>query len=147
MRQALIAAAAVFFAVPAAATEIAVSMDQTSLVRLDRAAHTVVVGNPSIADASTQDGRTIFVQGKSFGVTNLIVLDAQGGEVMNARVVVQEAAGRQVTVWRGTARVTYACAPRCERTPVPGDAPEAFNDTNAQIAAKADLVHSAISGE
>src|SRR3972149_3054878 len=55
-----------------------VLVDQATLVRLDRPAAEIVVGNPSIADVSVESGKVLVVTGKSFGETNLIVMDADG---------------------------------------------------------------------
>ena len=65
----------------AANNGVAVLVDQATLVRLDRPAAEIVVGNPSIADVSVQSSKLLVITGKSFGETNLIVMDArrQGG--------------------------------------------------------------------
>ncbi|TIL55424.1 MAG: hypothetical protein E5Y81_23815, partial [Mesorhizobium sp.] len=65
---ALLAATALI--VPAkAGAGIEVTMNQAKIVKLSRAADTIVVGNPAIADASVQDASTIVLTGKGFGVT------------------------------------------------------------------------------
>ena len=56
----------------AASNVVQVLVDQATLVRLDRPAAEIVVGNPSIADVSVQSGKVLVVTGKSFGETNLI---------------------------------------------------------------------------
>ena len=53
-------------------------MNQAKIVKLSRAADTIVIGNPEIADASVQDASTVVLTGKGFGVTNLVVLDEDG---------------------------------------------------------------------
>lgn len=90
--------------VPAASKDIEVLIDQATMLRLERPAAEIVVGNPSIADVSVQNGKAIVLTGKSFGQTNLIVIDAQGKVIINRRVVVQEPAGGYVTVYRGKNR-------------------------------------------
>jgi len=62
----------------AAKNDVEVIIDEATLLRLDRPAAEIVVGNPSIADVSVQSGRVLIVTGKSFGETNLIVMDADG---------------------------------------------------------------------
>lgn len=100
-----------------------VNYDQSSVLHLDRAAKTVLVGNASIADAQLVNDRTIYVLGRNFGNTNIIAIDAEGGEVMNTRVTVGTPEELQVTVYRGPAgQRNLACAPQCERTITPGDA-------------------------
>jgi hypothetical protein len=96
--------------------------DQNTLLRLDRPAKTVIVGNPSIADVQFVDPRTVYVVGRMFGNTNLIAIDADGGEVLNAQVTVTGADASQVTLYRGpNGQRNLACAPQCERTMTQGD--------------------------
>src|SRR4030081_3444321 len=73
----------------AASNVVQVLVDQATLVRLDRPAAEIVVGNPSIADVSVQSGKVLVVTGKSFGETNLIVMDADGKVVANRQLLVQ----------------------------------------------------------
>ena len=63
-------------------------MNQAKIVKLSRPADTIVVGNPAIADASVQDGTTIVLTGKGFGVTNLVVLDEDGNPIVDEQVTV-----------------------------------------------------------
>ena len=57
---------------------IEVTMNQAKIVKLSRAADTIIIGNPEIADASVQDASTVVLTGKGFGVTNLVILDEAG---------------------------------------------------------------------
>lgn len=123
----------------AAASDMNVAIDQTSMFSLDRPAKTLVVGNPSIADVSTQDGKIVFLMGRSFGTTNFIALDAEGKEIVNAKVTVSGAPGRVVTLQRGAARTTLSCADRCEPTAMPGDGADSFSAAAQQIQQKAGL--------
>src|SRR4029077_7554810 len=75
------AVAAVLVALPAQADTIAVSVDRAKVMRISRPADVVIVGNPAIADATVQDNQTLIITGKSFGTTNLIVLDAMGQSI------------------------------------------------------------------
>src|SRR5689334_2493493 len=74
----------------AAANDVIVLIDEASLMRLDRPAAEIVVGNPSIADVSVQSGKVLIITGKSFGETNLVVIDADGKMITNRRLIVQE---------------------------------------------------------
>ena len=85
----------------AASNVVQVLVDQATLVRLDRPAAEIVVGNPSIADVSVQSGKVLVVTGKSFGETNLIVMDADGKVVANRQLIVQEPRTGFVTMYRG----------------------------------------------
>jgi Flp pilus assembly secretin CpaC len=62
---------------------IEVTMNQAKIVRLTRPADTIVVGNSAIADAAIQDASTIVLTGKGLGVTNLVVLDAEGSPIVD----------------------------------------------------------------
>ena len=118
--------------------EMRVDFDQTSVVRLDRAAKTVLVGNPAIADVQMVDPKTVYVLGRMFGQTNIVALDASGAEVMNTRVTVGVSNASVVTLYRGAqGQRTLACSPRCERTLTQGDADFAPISTDADK--KADI--------
>jgi hypothetical protein len=109
----------------ASAAGLSVGIDMSTPVRLEKDAASVVVGNPAIADVYIQNGRLVFLQGRSFGTTNLIALDAQGKEIINTPVTVTGTHGQTVTLQRGAdQRVTYACAGRCEPSVMQGDDPE-----------------------
>lgn len=96
---------------------------------------TLVIGNPAIADAVLpRSGDNLMVlTGKSYGMTNIIALDADGRPLGETLVRVEQPATPTVTVMRGTLRETWICAPRCEQTLTLGDNPEFFGNSNAQI--------------
>jgi hypothetical protein len=124
-----------------------VLVDQATLVRLDRQAAEIVVGNPSIADVSVQSGKLLVVTGKSFGETNLIVMDADGKVVVSRRLIVQEPRTGFVTLYRGSARQTLHCSPYCTPPLVIGDAPDSFGAVASQITTKQSISQSAAEGE
>jgi len=99
-----------------------VEYDKATAVHLDESVKTVVVGNASIAEALLVNDRLIYVQGRIFGNTNLIALDANGREILHALVTVGAPDNAQVTLYRGNAQFNLACSPRCERTVTMGDA-------------------------
>jgi Flp pilus assembly secretin CpaC len=111
-------AAAAFAALASAAAHaeagIEVVMNQAKIVKLARAADTVVVGNPAIADASVQDASTIVLTGKGFGVTNLVVLDQQGSPIIDEQVTVTRGTASTVRIYRRAQVQTMSCAPFCE---------------------------------
>lgn len=122
------AAALVFLPTIASADESAerpqlrVEYDQATVVRLDRPAKTVVVGNAAIADALLISDRTVYVQGRMFGNTNIVAIDGEGNEVINTLVTVGAPMSQQVTLYRGpVGQQNLACAPHCERTVTQGD--------------------------
>jgi hypothetical protein len=145
---ALVATLLVLAVDPAAAADpvVAVLIDQATLVRLERPAAEIVVGNPSIADVSVQSGKVLVVTGKSFGETNLIVMDADGKVFVNRRLVVQEPRSGFVTVYRGPARQTLHCAPNCTPPLVIGDDPDYFESVSKEIKTKQAISQSSAEG-
>ena len=148
-RLAVVAALLAVAVHPAAAAETVVDVlvDQATLVRLERPAAEIVVGNPSIADVSVQSGKMLVVTGKSFGETNLIVMDADGKVFVNRRLIVQEPRTGLVTLYRGSARQTLHCAPYCTPPLVIGDSADAFGSVASQITTKQSISQSAAEGE
>jgi Flp pilus assembly secretin CpaC len=116
-----------------------VEYDKATAVHLDESVKTVVVGNASIAEALLVNDRLIYVQGRIFGNTNLIALDANGTEILHALVTVGAPDNAQVTLYRGNAQFNLACSPRCERTVTMGDADvdaQASSSNNKMTVAK-----------
>jgi Flp pilus assembly secretin CpaC len=110
-----VAALAALASAPAyAETGIEVVMNQAKIVKLARAADTIVVGNPAIADASVQDASTIVLTGKGFGVTNLVVLDQDGSPIIDQQVTVTRGTDSTVRIYRRSQVQTMSCAPYCE---------------------------------
>ena len=91
-----------------------------------------MIGNPSIADATVHDGRTIIITGKSFGTTNLIAIDRLGNIIAERQLQVQQPESSILTVQRADEVETLSCTPTCRRTPVIGDAARVFEPTIAQ---------------
>ena len=102
-----------------------VELNKTEVVYLPASAGAVVIGNPEIADVSIHSANTIFVVGRGFGETNLVVLDAAGHKIMDADIqVVNNLPAHGVRIYNGSERETYSCAPYCQPSPVLGDSPE-----------------------
>jgi Flp pilus assembly secretin CpaC len=142
-------AIAAFGAFPASAgdTPVEVLIDQVSLVKLDRPAAEIVVGNPSIADVSVQSGKVLVLTGKSFGETNLIVLDGDGKIIISKRLIVSEPRTGLVTIYRGTtARQTVNCAPYCTPPLVIGDESSYFDTIAKEIKGKQSIGQSSAEG-
>lgn len=110
------------------AADLVVRYDQSQLLRLPRPVAEVIIGNPSIADVTVQGGNLLVVTGKTFGVTNIIALDADRNVIQDQRVVVDQDDRRTVAVYRGSLRSTYTCAPTCTPALVIGDDPKYFDD-------------------
>jgi Flp pilus assembly secretin CpaC len=109
---ALLAASLVSLSANAAGIE--VTMNQARIVKLSRAADTIVIGNPAIADASVQDARTVVLTGKGFGVTNLVILDETGNLIIDEQVTVMRDTASSVRIYRRAEVQTLSCTPYCE---------------------------------
>lgn len=96
------------------AAGIEVTMNQAKIVKLSRAADTIVIGNPEIADASVQDASTIVLTGKGFGVTNLVVLDEAGAPIIDEQIIVARSTASTVRIYRRASVQTMSCTPYCE---------------------------------
>ena len=110
-----------------------VTVDHAKVMRVSRPAATVIIGNPGIADATVQDSTTLVITGKSFGVTNMIILDKEGDPIADALLTVQGERVNAVTVYRRTARETFSCSPNCERSLALGDTDDAFGAVRTQV--------------
>lgn len=116
-----------------------VTVDNAKVFKISRPANTVIIGNPSIVDATIQDDKTLILTGRSFGVTNLIILDSDGNAIIDQQVVVRGHETNTVRIYRQGSRETMACAPVCEPTLTIGDDNQAFNFASGQIQAKNSL--------
>jgi hypothetical protein len=113
-----------------------VSMDEARIITFPQPVATVFIGNPTIADITVIDSRHAYLLGKTFGVTNMIGLDADRNTVMNRQVAVTNRNGGEVTLHRGADSYNYTCtASRCETGPRPGD-PAAYVSNTEDTAAK-----------
>ena len=91
-----------------------VSMNHARVLKLDRPVSKVIIGNSKVADATVADATTIVLTGRSFGTTNLVLLDAEGNAIVDERVLVSIDEGNTVRVFRQTARTVLSCTPNCE---------------------------------
>jgi Flp pilus assembly secretin CpaC len=101
---------------------ISVKVNMARILRISAPAATVIIGNPGVADVTIQDPQTLVLTGKSYGQTNLIVLDQAGNPVADTMVsVVQPSPVDQITVYMGASRTTLDCQPVCQPTIMLGD--------------------------
>ena len=99
-----------------------VELNKTEILRLPGPASSIIVGNPKIADISVQSSDLLFVIGRGYGETNLIILDSLGNTMMNADLQVVNTLSRHgVRLYNGKSRETYSCIPFCGPSPVLGD--------------------------
>ena len=100
---------------------ISVSVNMARILRISAPAATVIIGNPIVADVTIQDPQTLVLTGKSYGETNLIVLDSGGNPIADTTISVVQGAADLLTVYMGTARTTLSCKPVCQPTITLGD--------------------------
>jgi Flp pilus assembly secretin CpaC len=91
-----------------------VSMNHARVLRLDRPVSKVIIGNSKVADATVADANTIVLTGRSYGTTNLVLLDADGNAIVDERILVSIDEGNTVRVFRQTERSVLSCTPNCE---------------------------------
>lgn len=138
---AAIACAAVI--APAHASEMWLTMDQVRPLSLDRAAGSIVVGNPAIADVTVQSNNRVFLFGKAPGLTNVFIFDEDGKPIDNVVIRVRVATSGMLVFNRGMSQATYNCTDRCERTITVGDSNNAFTEVSNQVQQKAQQARTA----
>jgi len=138
----VVAAAAVVMAASVAdARDIRVALDQAFPVRLSEPAEGVAIGNPSIAGVSVQNDRFLFVTGRSYGSTNLVVVGTGGRVLYSGRVVVTPDETDVVMVTRAGDTARLECTPLCRPRPDIGDGAES-EAVNRQIAGRSQAANS-----
>ncbi|HEV7229664.1 pilus assembly protein N-terminal domain-containing protein [Brevundimonas sp.] len=113
---ALMCAVAVPGVAAAQSQPLSVEIDQSARIQLRGQAGSVIVGNPAIADVTVVDADTLFVTGKGYGVTEVVVVDGLGRTLFQSQVVVAGGDTGRVRVWRGAQVTEMACASSCAPT-------------------------------
>lgn len=103
---------------------IILALDHARVMRMVGDVTTIIIGNPAIADVSMPDPQTVILTGKSYGETNMVMLDAVGNILAEQMLQVTLRGQSLVSVYRGVQRTTLSCSPTCQIRPTPGDAPE-----------------------
>lgn len=110
----------------AAADEYNVEINKTKIMHLPAPASAVIVGNPKIADISVHSPTLLFVLGRGYGVTNVIVLDDMGNTILETDIQVggnQSGSGKRLMM-AGVGWQSYDCNPFCQPAPVLGNDPK-----------------------
>jgi Flp pilus assembly secretin CpaC len=118
-------ALAVLAPAPAALAQsgpLSVEVDHVVRLNLNGSAASVIIGNPQIADVTVVDARTLFVSGRAYGVTEIVVLDGAGRSIYQGEVVVSSPSSGQVRVWRGAVVTNMACGATCSPSVRGGEA-------------------------
>jgi Flp pilus assembly secretin CpaC len=126
---------------------ISVVVDQAKVLRISAPANTVIIGNPAIADATVFDTNTLVITGRSYGTTNLIVLDAKGEAIADKILVVSPSQKTTVQIHRRSARFSYSCNPNCAPAMAPGDFKDYYDRVKGQIASRHEMSKTTASGD
>ncbi len=114
------------------AQDLVVKYDQSQLLRLPKPVAEVIIGNPSIVDVTVQGGNLLVVTGKTFGVTNIIALDADRNIIQDQRVQVERERQNVVQLHRGAQINSYSCTPNCAPMLAIGDEAKFFEQVSKQ---------------
>lgn len=113
-----------------------ITINEATLVQIEDHISDVIVGNPAIADITIQNGKTFVLTGKSYGRTNLILLNKQGGIIFNKSIFVDDDHQNIVRIQRGNDRLSYTCTPNCQPTPTIGDTEQYVANNSKNLSAK-----------
>lgn len=100
---------------------VSVKVNMARILRINAPAATVIIGNPGIADVTIQDPQTLVLTGRSYGQTNLIVLDSMGNPIADTLIQVVQDLADVVTVYLGDRRGSMSCSPVCQSVIMLGD--------------------------
>jgi Flp pilus assembly secretin CpaC len=104
-----------------ASAPLMVSAGQAARLSLSAPVRDLVVGDPTVADVSLVNDRTLVILAKKVGSTTVLAFDARGQALADRQIVVSGIPAGGVVVQRGGLSATYACAASCS----PLVAPEA----------------------
>jgi hypothetical protein len=111
----------------AMADGIEINWREARVVRLAKAATSIIVGDPTVADVTLDNPTTMVIFGKTPGQTNLLVLSGSEELLLDWPVVVSPTTARHVSVLnaqgeQAPSEVLYACGTeRCSRVLSPTD--------------------------
>lgn len=117
---------------------VTVKADQATLVALAGDPATVVIGNSLFADITLKKGM-IFIHGRQYGTTNVIILDKENAELASFELQVVRGGSQNVTIRKGTSAYSFLCAPRCEGALQVGDNAEHFSSISSAMSTKLQL--------
>lgn len=122
-----------------------VPMDEARMITFAQPIATLFVGNPMIADVTVIDSRHAYLLGKTFGATNMIGLDSNNRQVMNAQINVTNRMVGAVTLNRGAQTYNYSCTTlHCETGPRPGDPSDYVGNTEGAAKTHIDAAKAAV---
>jgi Flp pilus assembly secretin CpaC len=115
--------------------DLVVKYDQSQIMLLPRPVGEIIIGNPMIAEIALRSSNTLVVTGKTFGVTNMIILDTDRNRMEERVITVVRDQTKIVSLSKAGKRESYNCSPQCNPALVIGDDPNYF-DMVARLAEK-----------
>ena len=115
-----------------------IQADESQMLTVAAAPGAVIIGNPSIADVSI-DGNHVFLHGRGFGQTTLLILDSTGNQLANFDLAVKHTQVSNVALFRGADRFSYSCAPNCEAELQIGDQYDNFKNLGDEWQKKSEI--------
>jgi hypothetical protein len=113
---------ALLLATTAAAAAPALALAESLVVPIDHSTRLDVRGSAaSVVVVTVVDSHTVFISGRGYGETDVVILDHAGRTLYSGDVIVAAAGSGRVSVYRGSDRTDLACAPACSvstRSPV-----------------------------
>lgn len=119
-------------------SSVTVKADQATLVALEGEPATVVIGNALFADITLKKGM-IFIHGRQFGTTNVIVLDKENDKLAEFELHVVRGGSQNLTIYKAGSAYSHVCAPVCEKALQVGDNAEHFDSVNSAMSTKLGL--------
>lgn len=111
---------------------VTVVMDQALVVRAPDKIRTMILGNPAIADISSEGKGMLVITGKSYGSTNLVLIDEEGRVAGETLIQVSPPRAGVVTVQKGDTKEAYSCTPRCMPMAQVGTTQTFFSEASSQ---------------
>ncbi len=91
-----------------------VFMNHARILKFEHPVSSVIVGNSEVADITVSDPTTVVLTGKSYGSTNLVILNDAGEAIVDKRIVVSVDEENSVRIFRQIDRSVLSCSPICE---------------------------------
>ena len=113
--------------------KITIEANKSKALRLKGAAAAIVVGNPNFADVAVHSPHLVFITGKTYGTTNVLIFDETGRELYSGDIVVTNSASDLLVVSRAGAMNTYDCAEKCREILATGDEDVYFESLSEQM--------------
>jgi len=139
VKTALSVCAAALISCAAHAGHITVETGKAKALKLKTNADSVIIGNPNIADVEVHDDTLLFITGKAYGTTNLMIFDNEGNTIHSSDVVVTSNTKSWVSINRAGQNYTYDCSPTCRPTLSPGDEQAHYGGVAAQLMQQKEL--------